>query len=104
MAKKERANSYWPRLNRQDGDNSPVYTVCEQMDFHWTQDSVAEFRRLWRTGLTLPQIAEHFNRDPDEVMLLVIDQARRGFIEAWQPPKHKKRGGFPTGKLSRASS
>jgi len=92
-AKAERVSSYWPQLNRPEGDNSPVHTVCEQMDFHWTQNSVAEFRRLWRSGLTMPEIAEHFDRDPDEVLLLVIDQARRGFIEAWRPPKQKENGG-----------
>lgn len=92
MAKQERISSYWPRLKRPVGDSSPIYTACENMDFHWTKNAVAEFRRLWRAGLTLPEIAEHFDRDPDEVVFLVIDQARRGFIEAWGgSPVRKKR-------------
>lgn len=57
-----------------------IYIACEEMNFIWSEEEVNEFINLWNSGIDILSIAEHFNRDPDEVGLLVIDQARNGSI------------------------
>ena len=42
---------------------------------------VERFRRYWAAGRSVQEIGEQLERDPDEVALLVMDQARRGAIE-----------------------
>lgn len=53
-----------------------VYIACEEMDFTWTQDQLRDFNRMWKQGLSHIEIAEHLNRDPYEVILLVLDYIR----------------------------
>lgn len=61
-----------------------IYIACEDMDLIWDEKEVSQFVALWNCGKDILSIAEHFNRDPDEIGLLVIDQARKGFIEPRQ--------------------
>ena len=58
-----------------------IYLACEDMDFVWDERDVAKFQDMWREGLGLKEIAEAFKRDPDEVGMLVMDQARKGLIK-----------------------
>lgn len=58
-----------------------IYVACEDMDFVWCSNDVAAFKAMWEDGKSIRDIAAAFQRDPDEVALLVIDQARAGTIK-----------------------
>lgn len=73
--------SAWPRLSRSAGDDSELYTACEDCDFIWTTQQLEYFRRQWNAGVGIQQIAEYFDRDADELIILAIDQARQGEIQ-----------------------
>ncbi|ANB66178.1 hypothetical protein GFC29_3849 (plasmid) [Anoxybacillus sp. B7M1] len=56
------------------------YILFENVDFYWDQRDVLLFDRLWENGRSIKNIAAHFDRDEDEIALLVIDRARKGRI------------------------
>ncbi len=56
--------------------------ACEEMDFIWEQKEVREFRKLWRRGYSLYYMSEYFERDIDEVFMLVLDQSKKEKIPA----------------------
>ena len=58
-----------------------TFLALEELDFTWDLDEVKEFKKLWKRGADFRLIAEHFNRDPDEVAILIMDLARRGKIK-----------------------
>lgn len=49
----------------------------------WTGLEVAEFEELWEKGIGPREQAEHFKCDPDDIAIMIIDRARKGFIEPW---------------------
>lgn len=51
------------------------------LNFAWTAKQVKNFRIWWQDGVSVEVIAKRFRRDPDEVAVLVMDQARVGAIE-----------------------
>lgn len=61
--------------------------ILDGARFEWTQDEIEHFRELWNGGKTIPvykrieHIAETMKEDPDNIALLVMDQAREGKIE-----------------------
>ena len=36
---------------------------------------------MWSSGVSIYDMARSFNRDPDEVVVLIIDRARQGKIK-----------------------
>lgn len=66
-----------------------LYIACEQMNFFWSERQVSKFKQLWDSGESIQSIAKHFKRDPDEVGLLVIDQAKKGNIKTQCEPAEK---------------
>ena len=58
-----------------------IYIACEEMDFIWAESDLMMFRHLWNKGESILDIAAYFKRDPDEVGLLIIDQARQDLIK-----------------------
>ncbi|MGG1639897.1 hypothetical protein ACIFQM_01105 [Paenibacillus sp. NRS-1782] len=56
------------------------------MDFTWDQRQVQQFDEMWESGMSLQQIGKEFGRDPDEVVLLAVDRARKSII-------HNRSGG-----------
>lgn len=54
----------------------------EYADFEWSQQEVRDFRLLWRNDISLVDIAAYFKRTHEEVVVLIMDQALKGFIEA----------------------
>jgi hypothetical protein len=52
----------------------------DDINFFWDEKEVMRFDELWKNGTNILDIAEFFNRDPDEVVVLAIDRARKGFI------------------------
>jgi len=57
-----------------------IYIACEEMDFTWDERDAVEFDRMWEEGLCIKDIARAFDRDVDEVAILVIDRKRKGKI------------------------
>lgn len=59
----------------------------DNLNFYWDEKEVLLFDKLWKRGTNIMDIADTFRRDPDEVMILAIDRARKGFIR-------KRKGGI----------
>lgn len=54
----------------------------ECMDFGWDEKrEIPLFHKLWSKGLSIYDIADEMRRDPDEILLLIVDQRRGGQIE-----------------------
>lgn len=66
-----------------------IYIACEEVNMIWSENEVSDFQKLWKEGRSIQQIAAHFKRDPDEIGLLVIDQARKGHIKTQSEPTGK---------------
>ncbi len=63
--------------------NGHPYTALEAgptFNFRWEPADVREVIHLWDAGVSMLTIAAKFDRDPDELAVLVIDLARRGVI------------------------
>lgn len=57
-----------------------LYIACADWNFAWLPEELAEFKRLWRQGVKLPELAEQLGRPDYEIALLVMDLAERGEI------------------------
>ncbi|OXL83156.1 hypothetical protein BCV73_08750 [Paenibacillus sp. SSG-1] len=66
-----------------------IYIALEEVDMIWDTDEVEDFRRLWRQGKTILEISRFFKRDPDEIALLIMDQAQKGLIKNDKEPDQK---------------
>jgi len=51
--------------------------ILEDIDFTWTAEQIALFREMWQAGVSLSDMAEKFDRDVDEVVLLAMHEARQ---------------------------
>lgn len=51
------------------------YVCCEGFDFLWDRKDIYRFREFWEQGLSVFEMAEVFNRKPEEVLFLIIDQS-----------------------------
>lgn len=69
-----------------------IHIACEELDFVWDEKQVKEFKLMWREGKSIKQIADVLSRDPDEVLILAVDQCRGGFV--------KRREGGALGKMA----
>ena len=58
------------------------YIACEDYDFTWSKDEMKNFRQMWREGIPLREIAIRLRRHINEVAILVIDQAEKGYIKS----------------------
>ncbi|WP_051289634.1 hypothetical protein [Paenibacillus massiliensis] len=58
-----------------------IYIACEEMDFTWDPAEVREFERMWKSGVSVKEMGVHFNRDPDEVLVLAVDRMQHGTIQ-----------------------
>lgn len=57
------------------------YIACSDLLLDWLPSVVKEIDKLWNMGWDLWDIAKLYNRDPDEVAILIIDRVRKGFIK-----------------------
>lgn len=64
------------------------YIALIDLDFGFSQEELKIFRSMWKVGESVFAIAEELERDPDEIAILVMDQARKGRI------KQRPRGVF----------
>lgn len=62
--------------------SSAIYMALEDenLNYFWDEKEVLMFDQLWNNGTNIIDISEFFDRDPDEVVILAIDRARKGFI------------------------
>lgn len=58
-----------------------MITVLEELDFHWCEDVAIEVVNLWEDGVPFEGIVAHCERDPYEVVLLLLQMARDGKIQ-----------------------
>ncbi len=56
--------------------------ILEDLNFGWARAQMTEFRQLWGLGQSIPKIAKYFGRQDDEVLLLMIHEARQGNVSA----------------------
>jgi hypothetical protein len=57
-----------------------LYIALSELDFSWYPGEVEQVAQLWRKGLPVADIAEKMKRDIDEVVILIMDLARRDVI------------------------
>jgi hypothetical protein len=50
--------------------------VLEDCNFIWEAKELREMVKLWKSGMSVETMAEHFERDPDEVLLAIIHLAK----------------------------
>lgn len=60
------------------------HVILIDAKFIWSQEEVEDFRSMWECGLSLFEIAEQMNEDPDDIALLAIDQAKKRKIGGQQ--------------------
>jgi hypothetical protein len=63
-----------PRKNR--------IVILEDINFIWDEPELKEVRKMWKKGVSVISMAEHFERDPDEVLLAIMHLARNDKITA----------------------
>jgi hypothetical protein len=56
--------------------------VLEDLNFWWDEPELKLIRKMWKLTLSVEHMAEHFNRDPDEVILAIMHLAREDKIKA----------------------
>ncbi|OAB48490.1 hypothetical protein [Paenibacillus antarcticus] len=62
-----------------------IHLACEEMDFTWCDDEVKKFEDMWLQGEGIGEIAGELERDPDEVLILLIDRARNNKLIIKRP-------------------
>ncbi|WP_277630373.1 hypothetical protein [Atopococcus tabaci] len=55
--------------------------ILENAKWIWQREEIEQFRQLWADGWNVKQIAALMKENPDDVALLVMDQAQKGKIE-----------------------
>lgn len=63
-----------------------LYIACEELDYFWSVKEVLEFEMAFKYKKNegknqfeiINELAEYFGRDPDEVLILFVDRARKG--------------------------
>ncbi|MCX4077529.1 hypothetical protein OQZ55_15130 [Bacillus subtilis] len=61
--------------------DGPVYIPFLEKNFVWNDWGVKRFREMWGANESIICISKQLNRDIDEVLFLVMDQANRDFIQ-----------------------
>lgn len=55
-----------------------IYIACEELNFIWRPEDVITVDRMWQEGMDIRDIAKAFDRDVDEVAILIMDRVRLG--------------------------
>ncbi len=58
-----------------------AYVAGIQFDYLWTPEEKREFKKLWKEGRGVMDIAEHFNRFWVDVFILAADFVDRGILK-----------------------
>lgn len=51
--------------------------VCDELDYTWDRPELRLLAKMWKDGISVKTMAEHFSRDPDEVLIALIHLARK---------------------------
>ncbi|MED4399815.1 hypothetical protein [Metabacillus fastidiosus] len=78
----------WLERSFMAGDTRSLYVAGEDINFQWSIHEVMEFDERWKKGIkrgkTSPQLiaelAEYFGRQPEDIVILVIDRGMKGKI------------------------
>ncbi len=57
-----------------------VYIALDNLDFYWHQNEIVNFRKMYRDGKSVFTIAEYYDRPQEEIAILMMDQAMKGYI------------------------
>lgn len=57
-----------------------IYIALEELDFIWCESEIPDIERLWNEGFSIWEIGQACDRDPDEVLILIMDRVRKGAI------------------------
>jgi hypothetical protein len=72
-----------PARSKSDSKNiKNDYIALMDLDFSWSWPKITLVRKLWIEGYEIAEIAEEVDRIIDEVALLIMDQARKGKLNA----------------------
>jgi hypothetical protein len=55
--------------------------ILEDINFEWSTSDIARAIDMWKNKESIIEIAKAFNRDPDEVLLLLLHLARQRKIK-----------------------
>ena len=55
--------------------------ILENAKWIWSEEEIKIFRDLWEWSNDVKKIAKVMKEDPDDIALLVIDQAQKGKIK-----------------------
>jgi hypothetical protein len=78
----EQNSKKWIESTYMKKKSQAIYMALDDdnLNFFWDEKEVLMFDELWKSDTNIIDIAEFFDRDPDEVVILAIDRARKGFI------------------------
>ncbi|UJF15086.1 hypothetical protein LZ578_08750 [Jeotgalibaca sp. MA1X17-3] len=54
--------------------------ILEDARFLWSINELENFRTLWEQGKSISEISKRLHETPDNITLLIIDQAQKGKI------------------------
>jgi hypothetical protein len=63
--------------------------VLEDLNYYWDEPELKLIQKMWKLTLSVEYMAEHFKRDPDEVILAIMHLAREEKI-------NRRKGGLFT--------
>lgn len=67
--------------------NRNIHIALEEKNFVWGRNDVLEFEVMYKAGKSLNEIAEYFEKETVEVLLLALDRIEKGKIkirEGWR--------------------
>ncbi|WP_227522037.1 helix-turn-helix domain containing protein [Bacillus solitudinis] len=68
-----------------------IYIALEELNFLWDEKEVIEFDQMWKRGVSLKRMARYFNREEDEVAMLILDRKRKKRISVRDRGLHESR-------------
>lgn len=71
-----------------------TYIACEQLDYSWSRKDLHELVEMWRLGVPVEYMSQHFDRPDEECAIILMDLAMHGVIQ--------KRDGGVLGKAAMA--
>lgn len=67
--------------------NRSLHIALEEKNFIWSREDVNEFELMYQKGVSMNEIAEYFEKEPLEVLMLAFDRIESGYInmrEGWK--------------------
>lgn len=58
-----------------------TYIALENLNFNWDLKQVEMFQEMWKSGSSIIELAEFFERSQEEIGLLIIDRSLKDKIK-----------------------